>query len=122
LNHLTDADHTQIRLMLIVIGASLFVISGFTPAALAFLAGLAEEFPDVRGSVMGLYSVFLGVGQLIGSGLGGYFADWRGVDGMIVFTAILGVVSAFCVYLLARQQRGATSRADRQPALPTRLH
>ena len=29
---------------------------------------------------MGLYSVFLGVGQIVGSLIGGYAAEWRGID------------------------------------------
>jgi predicted MFS family arabinose efflux permease len=38
---------------------------------------------------MGLYSVFLAVGQIIGAIIGGFAAEARGVDGMLIATAIL---------------------------------
>ena len=38
---------------------------------------------------MGLYSVFLAVGQIIGALIGGFAADARGIDGMLVATAVL---------------------------------
>ena len=38
---------------------------------------------------MGLYSVFLAIGQIIGSLIGGFAADWRGIDGMLLATAAL---------------------------------
>ena len=37
-----------------------------------------ERFPADRGAIMGLYSVFLAIGQIIGSLIGGFAADWRG--------------------------------------------
>lgn len=102
LNHSLSSDTLRIALSIVAAAACLLVMSGFTPAALVYLAGLAEATPDTRGSVMGLYSVFLGLGQLHGSGLGGAFAAWRGVDGMIVLTFLLGLISATCVFALAR--------------------
>ena len=41
---------------------------------------------------MGLYSVFLGLGQVIGAVIGGVAASWKGIDGLIVATAGLLVV------------------------------
>ncbi len=73
----------------LVAGAGLFVLAGATPAALGLLADLSERFPTDRGAIMGLYSVFLGIGQIIGSLIGGIMADARGVDGMLVGTALL---------------------------------
>ena len=40
------------------------IASGFPPAALAYLSKIAEEHAEQRGTIMGLYSVLLGVGQL----------------------------------------------------------
>ena len=37
-----------------------------------------------RGAIMGLYSVFLAVGQIVGSLLGGVAAELRGIDGLLV--------------------------------------
>ena len=56
----------------------LFVLAGATPAALGMLADISEEHPDDRGAIMGLYSVFLAVGQVVGSLVGGGAADWLG--------------------------------------------
>jgi MFS family permease len=64
----------------------LFVMAGATPAALGLLADISERFPADRGAIMGLYSVFLGVGQIVGSLVGGVAANWRGVDGLLVAT------------------------------------
>ena len=38
---------------------------------------------------MGLYSVFLALGQIIGSLIGGVAADWLGIDGMFIATLVL---------------------------------
>ena len=123
LNHSQPAEHLRIRTLIGLVSASLLVMSGFTPAALVYLAGIAEEFPQSRGSMMGLYSVFLGVGQFLGSGIGGFFADWRGVDGMIVLTAILGSISAICVAALIRQEGPLGSTVPiRAARLPPGLH
>jgi predicted MFS family arabinose efflux permease len=41
---------------------------------------------------MGLYSVFLAIGQIAGSLIGGLAAELRGIDGLLVATlALLGV-------------------------------
>ena len=44
----------------------LFVLAGATPAAIGLLADVTEAYPDDRGAIMGLYSVFLGLGQIAG--------------------------------------------------------
>ena len=68
---------------------ALFVLSGATPAALGLLADVSEGFEEDRSAIMGLYSVFLGLGQVIGALLGGLAATWRGIDGLVVATAVL---------------------------------
>ena len=67
----------------------LFVLAGATPAALGLLADISERFPTDRGAIMGLYSVFLAIGQIIGSLIGGVAADWLGIDGMFIATLVL---------------------------------
>ena len=71
----------------------LFVLAGATPAALGLLADISEHFPKDRGAIMGLYSVFLAVGQIIGALIGGFAANAAGIDGMLVATAVLLVVA-----------------------------
>jgi MFS family permease len=73
----------------VVAAAGLFVLAGATPAALGLLADISEAFPDDRGAVMGLYSVFLAVGQIIGSVIGGVAADRWAFDGILVATLVL---------------------------------
>ena len=73
----------------LVAGAGLFVLAGATPAALGLLADMSEAYPDDRGAVMGLYSVFLGVGQIVGAFIGGFAADWAAIDGLLLATLVL---------------------------------
>lgn len=70
----------------VLAGAGLFVLAGATPAALGLLADISERFPGDRGAIMGLYSVFLAIGQITGSLIGGIAADWRGIDGLLLAT------------------------------------
>ncbi len=71
----------------------LFVLAGATPAAVGLLADVSEQFPGDRGAIMGLYSVFLAVGQIGGSLIGGVVADWRGMDGLLLATGALLLVA-----------------------------
>lgn len=77
---------------------TIMVESGFTPAALALLAGAIGAQPG-RGAAMGIYSVLLSIGAIMGSliaaGLGAHFA----VDGLIYGTLAMGVIA---VLLLRR--------------------
>ncbi|MFP5264988.1 MAG: MFS transporter [Blastocatellia bacterium] len=93
------------------------VLSGFTPAALTYLADVTESYAEDRGSIMGLYSVFLGVGQLLGTATGGYFADWDGTDGLLLLSAAFGLVTVLSLVLLRRRTASpapppATARAE----------
>jgi len=76
----------------IVIGG-LFVLAGATPAALGMLADVSEAYPRDRGAIMGLYSVFLAIGQIGGSLLGGEAARIGGIDGLLVGTLVLLLIA-----------------------------
>jgi MFS family permease len=76
-----------------VAGFGLFVMAGATPAALGLLADISERFPQDRGAIMGLYSVFLAIGQIIGALIGGFAADAAGIDGMLVATMVLLLIA-----------------------------
>ena len=99
-NHAESLDHPIIPLYLFCAALALMVVSGFTPAALTYLADLTEHAPNGRGAIMGLYSVFFGLGQFIGQLLGGQFGDWQGVDGVLILTMLLGVVSVITLLRL----------------------
>jgi MFS family permease len=95
-----------------VAGFGLFVLAGATPAALGLLADISERFPHDRGAIMGLYSVFLAVGQIAGALIGGYAAHVRGIDGMLVATAILLVVALLPLSQLRRDEDALTEAPE----------
>ena len=102
-------------IMLAAVGVAtvgLFVLAGATPAALGLLADISERFPADRGAIMGLYSVFLAIGQIIGSLIGGFAADWRGIDGMLLATAGLLAIAVIPLSRLRAQEH------RRGPAMP----
>jgi MFS family permease len=73
----------------ILAAAGLFVLAGATPAALGLLADMSEAYPADRGAIMGLYSVFLAIGQIVGSFVGATAAHRAGIDGILVATLLL---------------------------------
>jgi DHA1 family multidrug resistance protein-like MFS transporter len=90
-------------------GFGLFVLAGATPAALGLLADISERFPADRGAIMGLYSVFLAIGQITGALIGGFAADIRGIDGMLIATAILLGVALIPLAQLRRDEEAIES-------------
>jgi MFS family permease len=73
--------------------AGVFVLAGATPAALGLLAGISESHPHDRGTVMGLYSLFLALGQITGSLIGGEAAHLSGIDGILAATLVLVLIA-----------------------------
>jgi MFS family permease len=88
----------------LVAAAGLFVLAGATPAALGLLADMSEAFPMDRGAIMGLYSVFLALGQIGGSLLGGYAAAWRGIDGLLAGTVLVLIIALIPLARLRREE------------------
>lgn len=88
--------------MLPVLAIGIFLMSGFTPVALGYLAEISGTRIEHRGAVMGLYSVFLGLGQLIGSGGGGVFVQGlgQGFNGIILAVFLLGIIALVAVIWL----------------------
>lgn len=97
----------------LVVVAGLFVLAGATPAAVGLLADVSERFPGDRGAIMGLYSVFLAVGQIGGSLIGGVVADALGMDGLLLATGGLLLVALVPLSRL----RGMEHHLD--PAMPS---
>ncbi len=100
LNHQPSLNAPLVIPLALLLVVSILVQSGFTPAALAHLADITEDHATDRGAIMGLYSVFLGVGQVIGATVGGPFVDWGGADGVVLITALLGAFSALLLIRL----------------------
>ena len=93
-----------IWVLLLLVG--IFAESSFAPAALAYLADISEDAAKDRGLLMGLYSVFLGLGQLLGGALGAVFAQVWGFDGLIYLTVLLACVALIALLTLFRMERG----------------
>jgi MFS family permease len=93
---------------LLVLGAlavfGLFVLAGATPAAIGLLADVTEAYPDDRGAIMGLYSVFLGLGQISGSLIAGAAATGLGLDGIFVASMALLVLAVVPLLFLRRHE------------------
>lgn len=104
LNHMGSFESALHYPLLGALLVSIFVLSAFTPAALIYLADVTESKSEDRGSIMGLYSVFLGVGQLIGTTAGGKFAEWAGIDGLLMLSAIFGVITMATLVTLHKQE------------------
>jgi MFS family permease len=103
-NHLFDSLPLVAIAAAVVAAVGLFVLAGATPAAIGLLADMSERFPSDRGAIMGLYSVFLALGQIIGSLIGGVAAQWRGIDGMFIATLILLAIAVIPLAQLRTQE------------------
>ncbi len=103
-NHAADLPIVVPIAGLVAIAFGIFVLAGATPAALGLLADMSERFPSDRGAIMGLYSVFLAVGQIAGSLIGGFAADMHGIDGLLIATFALLAVALLPLALLRRQE------------------
>lgn len=102
LNH-TGNDAAVMRLpWLVGLGIGLFVLAGATPAALGLLADMSESFPEDRGAVMGLYGVFLALGQIAGAFIGAVAASAYAFDGILVATLLLQGVALLPLARLRR--------------------
>lgn len=104
INHST----TMPTVLLLLLGAlavlGLFVLAGATPAAIGLLADVTEAYPEDRGAIMGLYSVFLGLGQIGGSLIAGVAATALGLDGIFVASLVLLVLAVVPLVLLRRHE------------------
>jgi MFS family permease len=82
----------------------MFALAGATPAAIGLLADVTEAYPEDRGAIMGLYSVFLGLGQIAGSLIGGVAAEALGLDGILFASVILLVAAVLPLVALRRHE------------------
>ena len=99
-NHAHGAPLVVFVLLAAVGLAAVFVLAGGTPAALGLLADISESYEHDRGAIMGLYSVFLAFGQIVGQSLAGVAAELRGIDGLLGLTFVLVLVALAPLYSL----------------------
>ncbi len=81
----------------------IMIESGFTPAALAWLAGTLPAETG-RGAAMGIYSVLLSVGAIVGSILAGVLGERYSVDGLLYGTVIMAVAGLFFLHWVTDAQ------------------
>ncbi len=105
INHLGIGNNPWQLLWIPLLMVGIFAESSFAPAALAYLADISEEAAKDRGLLMGLYSIFLGLGQLLGNGVGGVFARLWGFDGLIYLTVILACVVLISLFALFQHEK-----------------
>lgn len=112
INHAAGVPLPVLLGLVAIAGAGLFVLAGATPAAIGLLADMTEAYPDDRGAIMGLYSVFLGLGQILGSFAGGAAAQVAGLDGIFVASLVLLVVAIVPLRRLGRYEHHVGSPAS----------
>ncbi|GCE17239.1 MFS transporter [Dictyobacter kobayashii] len=112
LNHRSPDNPTMIYVWLPLLLIGIFAETSFAPAALAYLADISEGAAKDRGMVMGLYSIFLGLGQILGNGLGGMFAHRFGFDGLIYLTALLALVALLSLLWLFGKEKKYVEAVD----------
>jgi len=109
INYFGTSNRPLLAVWIVLLLVGVFAESSFAPAALAYLADISEDAAKDRGLLMGLYSVFLGLGQLLGNGLGGVFAQVWGFDGLIYLTLLLGFVALVALLMLFRLEKLSSS-------------
>jgi MFS family permease len=111
INHVGPDRALMLVPLLLVATGGLFVLAGATPAAIGLLADMTEAYPADRGAIMGLYSVFLGLGQIAGSLVGGAAAEQAGLDGIFVTSFVLLAIALLPITRLRKYEHhvGATA-------------
>jgi MFS family permease len=94
---LPQSAHLTVALLLLLALVGILLLSGFTPVALTQMSATAETLPGKNGAVMGLYSVVMAVGQLLGAMLGAISADWKGFYGLMIFSVAMGIIALISV-------------------------
>jgi MFS family permease len=102
INHRAGSNDPMLTVNIVFALAALFVVSSLMPASLTYLADVTEARASDRGAIMGMYTIFFGAGQFIGTLIGGPFADWAAVDGILLLTATLGILATVMLIRLHR--------------------
>jgi MFS family permease len=104
INHLGATSQPLLYALVGVAIVAIFIMSGATPAALGLLADVSEGFAEDRSAIMGLYSIFLGLGNVIGAVIGAGAASWKGIDGLLAATAVLLLIGGIALINLRARE------------------
>ena len=99
INH--SGNETAVARWAMIAATALLIMveSGFTPAALAWLAqSLGTE--TGKGAAMGIYSVLLSLGAIGGSLLAGVLGKAMHIDGLLAGTAMVGIAALVLLHFV----------------------
>ncbi len=111
---LSLVNHGAPRQLLVLTGLFVLVESGFTVVAFAHLADVTEYVDEARGAALGVYSLLLGLGQLTGSTIGAPFAAKWQMDGVLLATALLALISLVGVAAMGSRRRSPASESGEE--------
>jgi predicted MFS family arabinose efflux permease len=102
INHL---ESPVIFLAIPFLVAGIIWLAGFGPAAVTYLADCSESFAADRSALMSFYTVALAGGGAVGAIIGGVFARWLNVDGLILLGLILSALTFLTLSSVVRYER-----------------
>jgi MFS family permease len=80
-------------------------IAGFGPAAVAYLADCSESLAADRSALMAFYTITLAGGGAIGSVLGGLFAKWLLLDGLVLLGVLCASIAVISLRAVVRYEQ-----------------
>ncbi len=83
----------------------IMIQAGITPAALAYLADASDETLG-RGATMGVYTVLLGLGGIVGGAIGSLVVGDYFLNGMLVGTVVLCVIALISLQFVPESKVG----------------
>lgn len=84
---------------ILLIAVAVTVGSGFTPAALAYLADLTGDRSG-RGAALGIYTGLFSLGNALGAGVGGALGLALALNGIVLGTFVLLLIALVAIVLL----------------------
>jgi len=108
LNHSAHWSAAGRAVLLLITALLVMVESGFTPAALIWLAQALGPIAG-KGAAMGVYSVLLGIGAIIGALLAAALGTVWQVDGLLMGTVGLALLALTLLSWIARLGKSAES-------------
>ncbi len=109
-NHADGGSHLYRWALGVATALLILVETGFTPAALSWLAASLHGGLG-KGSAMGIYSVLLSTGAILGSLMAGWLGRLFRFDGLLLGTVFLAVIGLLLMVRMPRQHKTETGGA-----------